>query len=80
VEAGVSRYFSSTANGTEVEDDEGVELSSRGTLRTMLRQTLTAMLHDEGAIDGATECSARAYDAEGKLVMQARASIDITDQ
>ena len=76
----MSRYFISTANGHEVQDEEGVELSGREALRTMLRKTLTAILHDEGAIDGATECSARAYNEDGKLVMRARASIDITDQ
>ena len=76
----MSRYFISTANGHVVEDDEGVELSSRGALRAMLGRTLTAILHDECAIDGATEYSARAYDEDGKLVMQARASIDIADQ
>ncbi|MET3409304.1 hypothetical protein SAMN02799625_05920 [Methylobacterium sp. UNC300MFChir4.1] len=75
----MSRYFISTANGHEVEDEEGVELSGREELRTILRRTLTAILHDESANDGATECSARACDEDGRLVMQARASIDITD-
>lgn len=75
----MSRYFITTANGHVVEDDEGVELSSRGALRVMLGRTLTAILHDECATDGATECSARAYDEDGKLVMQARASFSITD-
>ncbi|MEE7451311.1 hypothetical protein MRF4_27995 [Methylobacterium radiotolerans] len=76
----MSRYFISTANGHEVEDDEGVELSSHVALRAMLGRTLTAILHDECVIDGSTECSARAYDEDGKLVMRARATIDITDQ
>lgn len=76
----MSRYFISTANGHVVEDDEGVEVPNRDALGTVLRHTLTAILHDEGANDGATECNARAYNEDGKLVMQARASIDITDQ
>lgn len=75
----MSRYFISTANGHVVEDDEGIELSGRGALRALLGRTLTAILHDECAIDGSKECSARAYDEDGKLVMQARASNDIED-
>lgn len=75
----MSRYFISTANGRVVEDDEGIELSGRGALRALLGRTLTAILHDECAIDGSKECSARAYDEDGKLVMHARASIDIED-
>ncbi|WP_457105196.1 DUF6894 family protein [Methylobacterium sp. P5_C11] len=74
------RYFISTAKGIEIDDDEGVELSDPRALRVMLRETLAAILRDESAIDGATECSARAYDQDGKLVMRARASIEITDQ
>jgi len=75
----MSRYFISTANGHEVQDEEGVELSGREALRTILQKTLTAILHDEDAVDGATECTARAYDEDGLLVMRARASIDLTD-
>ena len=73
----MSRSFISTANGHVVEDDEGVEVPNCDALRTVLRHTLTAILHDESAIDGATDCGARADDEDGKLVMQARAGIDI---
>jgi len=76
----VPRYFISTANGHEVRDEEGVELSGREALRTLLQKTLTAILHDESANGGTTECSARACDEDGRLVMQARVSIDIAEQ
>ncbi len=72
--------FIRTANGIEVYDNESVELSNRGARRAMRREALTAIFRDENAVDSATEYSVGAYDEEGKLVMQARASIDITDQ
>ncbi|MGH1588615.1 DUF6894 family protein [Methylobacterium phyllosphaerae] len=74
------RYFIRTANGIAVEDEEGVELFDHEPLHAMLRETLTAILHDETPIDGAAERSARAYHEDGKLVMQSRASINIRDQ
>ena len=72
--------FIRTANEIEVYDNEGGELSNRGARRAMRREALTAILRDESAVDGAMEYSVGAYDEESKLVMQARASIDITDQ
>ena len=76
----MSRYFITTVNGVEVDDDEGVELPNRAALRMMLRQTLTAILHDEAEADGMNEFTAQAYDEAGRLVMSARASFSATDQ
>ncbi|UIY45776.1 DUF6894 family protein [Methylobacterium radiotolerans] len=76
----MSRYFISTADHVEVMDDEGVEVSSREALRLLLRQTLTAILHDEGELTGVNECTAKAFDEEGRLVMQAQASFFVVDQ
>lgn len=76
----MSRYFISTVNGDEVTDEEGVELPDREALRTVLRHTLTAILHDEAETAGADELTARAYDEDGRLVMRAQASFSITDQ
>ncbi|SFF27689.1 hypothetical protein [Methylobacterium sp. 13MFTsu3.1M2] len=56
----MSRYFISTANGHEVQDEEGVELSGREALRTILQKTLTAILHDEDAVDGKRRSQATA--------------------
>lgn len=74
------RYFISTADHVEVMDDEGVEVSSREALRLLLRQTLTAILHDEGELTGVNEFTAKAFDEEGRLVMQAQASFFVVDQ
>ncbi|MCJ2052825.1 DUF6894 family protein [Methylobacterium sp. J-070] len=74
----MSRYFIGTANGVKVMDEEGVEVSSDEALRTMLRHTLTAILHDEGHRTGVNEITAKAYDEAGQLVMQARATFSIT--
>jgi hypothetical protein len=79
-EACVSRYFISTANHVEILDDEGVEVSSREALRSLLRQTLTAILHHEGEHTGVNEFTAKAYDEGGRLVMRAQASFFIVDQ
>ncbi|WCS28895.1 hypothetical protein LOK46_32405 (plasmid) [Methylobacterium sp. NMS14P] len=76
----MSRYFISTAIGHEVQDEEGVELPSYDALRTILRHTLAAILHDEAEESGETDLTARAYDEDGRLVMQARASFSVTDQ
>ncbi|KAA0111703.1 hypothetical protein CIW48_30630 [Methylobacterium sp. P1-11] len=76
----MSRYFISTANGHEVQDEEGVELSSRDALRTVLRHTLTAILHDEAEERPGDAVTARAYDEDGRLVMSARASFSVADQ
>jgi len=76
----VSRYFITTVNGVEVDDEEGVELPNREALCMMLRQTLTAILHDEADADGLNEFTARAYDEAGRMVMSARASFSATDQ
>lgn len=76
----MSRYFISTVNGAEIDDEEGVELPNLEALRMMLRQTLTAILHDEAEADGVNEFTARAYDEAGRLVMSAQASFSTTDQ
>ena len=76
----MSRYFITTINGVEVDDDEGVDLPNREALRIMLCQTLTAILHDEAGADGENEFTAQAYDEAGQLVMSARASFSVTDQ
>lgn len=76
----MSRYFISTTNGIEVEDEEGVELPNHDALRTMLRHTLTAILHDEAEGGAKNDLTAHAYDEDGRLVMRARASFSITDQ
>lgn len=76
----MSRYFISTANGIEVQDEEGVELPNHEALRTMLRQTLTAILRDESEPHGVEELIAKAYTEDGCLVMQARAKFSITEQ
>jgi hypothetical protein len=76
----VSRYFISTADHVEVMDEEGVEVPSREALRTLLRQTLTAILHDEERRTGVDEFTAKAFDKDGKLVMRARASFFVVDQ
>lgn len=74
------RYFISTVNGVEVDDEEGVELPNHEALRMVLRQTLTAILHDGAEADGVNEFTARAYDEAGRLVMSARASFAATDK
>lgn len=76
----MSRYFITTVNGVEVDDEEGVELPNREALRMMLRQTLTAILHDEAEANGVNEFTAQAYDEAGRLVMSARVSFSVTDQ
>ena len=76
----MSRYFISTANGVEVQDDEGVELPNHNALRTMLRQSLTEILRDEGEAHGVGEYTAKAFDEDGRLVMQARATFSIAEQ
>ncbi len=76
----MSRYFISTDDHVEVMDEEGVEVPSRDALRELLRQTLTAILRDEGRRTGVDEFTAKAFDERGCLVMQARASFSITDQ
>jgi hypothetical protein len=76
----LSRYFISTDDHIEVMDEEGVEVPDLGALRDLLRQTLTAILRDEGEMTGVNEFTAKAFDERGRLVMQARASFYITDQ
>lgn len=73
------RYFIDTADHVEVRDDEGSVLADRAALRDLLRRTLTALLHDEGAATGVNDFTARAYDEDGRLVMRARASFHIVD-
>ncbi len=75
----MSRYFISTADHVEVMDEEGVEVPDRDALRCLLRQTLTAILHDEGERTGIDEFTAKAYDEAGRLVMRAQASFFIVD-
>ena len=74
------RYFISTADHVEVMDEEGVEVQSRDDLRLLLRQTLTAILHEEGRRTGVNEFTAKAYDEAGRLVMRAQASFFVVDQ
>jgi hypothetical protein len=50
----LSRYFISTDDHIEVMDEEGVEVPDLGALRDLLRQTLTAILRDEGEMTGWT--------------------------
>lgn len=76
----MSRYFISTADHVEVMDEEGVEVQNRDDLRHLLRQTLTAILHDEGRRTGVDEFTAKAYDEAGRLVMRAQASFFVMDQ
>lgn len=76
----MSRYFISTTDHVTVMDEEGVEVPDREALRALLRQTLTAILHDEGARTGVNEFTARAFDEDGRLVMRAQASFFIVDQ
>jgi hypothetical protein len=61
-------------------DDEGIDLPDLASLRSLLRATLTAILHDEGGQTGIDEFSAQAFDEAGRVVMTARASVSITDQ
>ncbi|TXM98879.1 hypothetical protein FV242_27360 [Methylobacterium sp. WL64] len=75
----MSRYFISTANGVEVQDDEGVELLNHDALRTMLHQSLTEILRDEGDAHGVEEYTAKAFVEDGRLVMQARATFSVTE-
>jgi hypothetical protein len=76
----VSRYFISTADHVEVMDEESVEVPNREALRLLLRQTLMAILHDEGEVAGVNELTAKAYDEDGRLVMRAQASFFVVDQ
>lgn len=74
------RYFINTTDHVAVLDDEGVVLPDRDALRALLRDTLTAILRDEGESTGVNEFSAQAYDEDGRLVMQAKASFFVVDQ
>ncbi len=76
----MSRYFISTADHVEVMDEESVEVPNREALRLLLRQTLMAILHDEGEVAGVNELTAKAYDEDGRLVMRAQASFFVVDQ
>ncbi|SEF40919.1 hypothetical protein SAMN04488144_101137 [Methylobacterium sp. 190mf] len=76
----MSRYFINTANGSEVMDEEGIDLPSLDALRTLLRRALTEMMCDEATAIGVNKYTARAYDEAGRLVMSAQANFSITDR
>lgn len=69
------RYFITTIDGFEAHDDEGLVLAGPDALAKVLRQTLAAMLHDEGTEGGRNEFSAKAYDEDGRPVLTARVSM-----
>jgi hypothetical protein len=73
------RYFINTSDCLDVSDEVGTELPNLDALRDLLRRTLTAILRDDGAASGVNAFVARAYDAEGRLVMQAQANFSVTD-
>jgi hypothetical protein len=75
----VARYFISTADHVEVMDEGEVEVPNRDAPRLLLRQTLTEILHDEGALTGVNEFTTKAFDEHSQLAMQARASFIIAD-
>lgn len=69
------RYFITTTDGFEAHDDEGLVLPGPDALAKVLRQTLAAMLHDEGVEGGRNEFSAKAYDEDGRQVLTAKVSM-----
>lgn len=70
------RYHITTTNCPN--DEEGSHASDRAALGTLLRQALTEIMRDEGAIDGKSEFAAEARDESGRSVMRARISFSVT--
>lgn len=74
------RYFITTSDHVCVTDDEGVVVQDRARLRALMRNTLLAILHDEGMRTGVDEFSAEAHDEAGLCIMRAKASFVVADQ
>lgn len=69
------RYFITTSDGFQANDEEGTVLPDEAALETMLRKTLARILHDEGGVDGIDEVWAEATDEAGRSVIKLKASL-----
>lgn len=65
----VSRYHVIIANGLVSHHDEGVDLPDIAALTLMMRQTLGAMLRDEGVRGTDGTMTAYASDADARMIL-----------
>ncbi|MDP4026769.1 hypothetical protein Q8W71_29620 [Methylobacterium sp. NEAU 140] len=72
------RYFVTTSDGVMVQDGEGTELPDLDALEKLLRQTLAAIMSDEGKPGSRNEFRADAADERGERVMTARMSLSVS--
>lgn len=79
-ESSMPRYFITTSDHIRAEDNEGSVLTDRAAVRTLLRETLIAILQDEGLRTGVDEFTAEARDGGGRCVMRAKISFVVADQ
>ncbi|MDP4027228.1 hypothetical protein Q8W71_32155 [Methylobacterium sp. NEAU 140] len=71
------RYLVTTYDGITVSDPGGIELPDLDALAIVLRQTLSAIMHDEGGRPGRNEFWADAHNECGERVMTARVSLSV---
>lgn len=71
------RYFVTTFDGFKASDRDGIELPDLDALEGVLRQTLAAIMHDEGRHPGRNEFWADALDERNERVMTARISMSV---